>query len=220
MKYDAKNKMGAATLLALVDDGAARLAICDPQYRALLDKMAYGDEGGDKSRQRARARLPQMRESSIRHIVDELGRALAPSGHMALWVDKFTLAEGAWRKWMPEDSPLKLVDLLHWNKLRTGMGRRLRCRSEYLLIFQKPPVRAKGVWTDHRLDDAWMEGADRATHPHAKPIELTRRLILATTKIGDLVLDPAAGGYGVLEACRITRRRFLGCDVATEEDDA
>lgn len=221
MKYDARNKMRAATLLSQVDDRVARLAFFDPQYRGLLDAMAYGNEGKDKSRQRARARLPQMRDGMIRHIIGELERALAPSGHLMLWIDKFTLAEGiVYDRWVGGEPPskLKTVDLLHWNKLRTGMGRRLRCRSEYLLIFQKPPIRAKGVWSDHGIDDTWAEMSDREVHTHAKPVELTRRLIRATTKIGDLVLDPAAGGYGVLTACRLTRRRFLGCDIATEVD--
>ena len=42
-------------------------------------------------------------------------------------------------------------------------------------------------------------------------------MILATTDIGDLVCDPAAGGYSVLEACRETDRNFIGGDITFGE---
>ena len=29
----------------------------------------------------------------------------------------------------------------------------------------------------------------------------------------DIVIDPAAGSFSVMEACRHTGRRFLGCDI-------
>jgi site-specific DNA-methyltransferase (adenine-specific) len=112
---------------------------------------------------------------------------------------------------------LAIVDLICWNKLRNGMGRRARCRSEYLVVAQKKPTRAKGVWTDHRLDDSWPEMSDRSIHPHAKPRQLTERLIRAATKRGDLVVDPCAGSYGVLDACHATGRRFVGCDLVGGE---
>jgi site-specific DNA-methyltransferase (adenine-specific) len=42
---------------------------------------------------------------------------------------------------------------------------------------------------------------------------LQERLIQAVTNPGDIVVDPAAGGYSVLKAARNTERRFLGCDL-------
>ena len=54
-------------------------------------------------------------------------------------------------------------------------------------------------------------------HPHSKPIELQKRLIVATTEEGDYVLDPCSGGYSVLEACQSLNREFIGCDIETEE---
>ena len=50
-------------------------------------------------------------------------------------------------------------------------------------------------------------------HPHSKPIELQRRVIAATTKDGDVILDPASGGFSVLEACKLIGRDFIGCDI-------
>lgn len=50
-------------------------------------------------------------------------------------------------------------------------------------------------------------------HPHAKPMGLEKALISAVTETGDYVLDPCAGGYTVLEACRQTGRNFIGGDI-------
>ena len=76
---------------------------------------------------------------------------------------------------------------------------------------------AKGCWLLHNIPDVWQEKIVK-THPHAKPLELQKQLILATTQPGDTVLDPAAGGYSVLEACRQTGRDFIGGDIAYGED--
>jgi len=54
-------------------------------------------------------------------------------------------------------------------------------------------------------------------HPHEKPVNLNRRLIEAVTEKGDLVIDPCAGGFGVLKICQATRRKFLGCDLNYSE---
>jgi len=38
-------------------------------------------------------------------------------------------------------------------------------------------------------------------------------LIEATTEKGDLIVDPCAGSFIVLEVCQETRREFMGCDL-------
>jgi site-specific DNA-methyltransferase (adenine-specific) len=49
------------------------------------------------------------------------------------------------------------VDLIVWDKDRIGMGYRSRRVSEYCVIFQKQPKRAKGVWKIHNISDVWRE---------------------------------------------------------------
>lgn len=200
---------GYALMRALADREAA-LVILDPQYRAILDRQQYGNEG---ARQKGRAALPQMSDDDIRAIVEEAERVLKPSGHLFLWIDKFTLATCHYRAWLARTSELAVVDLIAWNKLRIGMGRRSRGVMEYLVVVQKEPIRAKRVWTDHGIPDGWPEMQDRGIHPHAKPRQLTERLIRAVTRRGDLVVDPCAGSYGVLAACQDSGRDFCGCDL-------
>lgn len=54
-------------------------------------------------------------------------------------------------------------------------------------------------------------------HPHQKPKELIKALIAATTNEGDLIVDPCAGSFVVLEVCQELNRKFLGCDLTHKE---
>lgn len=208
-KLDKKNLTDGLVLLSEITDSSISTAFFDPQYRGLLDKLQYGNEG--ETRGKARSSLPQMDDETIKKFIHEIDRTLKPTGHLFLWVDKFHLCEGV----MPwsDGTDLELVDMIVWDKNRMKMGWRSRHVSEYIVVFQKKPTKAKDVWTDHNILDIWKEEVVK-THPHSKPVGLQRRLILATTKPGDVVLDPAAGGFSVLEACKDTGRHFIGGDIA------
>lgn len=207
---NARQVMDGYALLRALPENSAKLAFFDPQYRGLLDAMNYGNEG---ERQKKRSQLPQMSEEQIGRWVRRIAQVLKPSGHLVLWTDKWGIGEAKHRDYMRGADELQRVDLLCWNGLRPGNGKRFRCVSQYAVIIQKKPIKAAGCWTDHRMRDCWPEHSDRALHPHAKPAQLLERLIRATTKQGDMVIDPCAGGYGVLEACMLTRRTFIGCDL-------
>jgi site-specific DNA-methyltransferase (adenine-specific) len=201
------NEADGLTLLRALEADSYPLCIFDPQYRGVLDRQKYGNEG---SRQQERSILPQMDEKQIITFIAEISRALMPSGHLLLWVDKFHLCTGI-MPWLT--AQLFIVDLLVWNKKRIGMGYRTRRTSEYCVVIQKAPLRAKGVWRSHDIPDVVDEPLTDRSFTHAKPVGLQIRLIEALTNIRDVVIDPAAGSYSVLEACRRTNRRFLGCDI-------
>ena len=202
-------KMDGLDFLSLLPVAFAPVAFFDPQYRGVLDKLSYGNEG--KSRGRRRSALMQMSESTIAEFIKGIDRALIPSGHLFLWMDKFHLCQG-FKSWL-DDTQLDVVDLVVWNKDRMGMGYRSRRYSEYCVVLQKQPRRAKGVWKIHNIPDVWTEKIIAADHPHRKPVELQKKLIAAVTNEGDIVLDPAAGSFSVMDAVVLQRRTFLGCDL-------
>lgn len=203
-----RNRGDGLKLLRSLEDGEAACVFFDPQYRQGLDKLAYGNEG---ERQKKRALLPQMDALTIRAFLVDIKRVLRPSGHLFWWTDKFHLMT---ESWATDIDLLPVVDLITWEKPRIGMGYRTRRKCEYLVVMQKEPTRAKGVWTDHGIPDVWAERNDLGDqHPHSKPLLLQRRLIEAVTKPGDLVVDPCAGSFSVLVAARQVKRDFLGCDL-------
>ena len=210
LKRNARQQISAVRLLGSLPDRTVALAFLDPQYRAVLDKQGYGNEG---ARQKGRHALKSMSDDDISFLVEEIARVLKPSGHLALWVDKFSIGSGHHLRYFRRAADLRLVEVIHWDKLRMGMGARARCFSEYCVVFQRLPTKAKGIWTNRGFPDSWREYSDRSVHTHAKPYQFTEQFIKTVTKRGDLVIDPAAGGYGVLTACQSTGREFIGGDL-------
>ena len=209
VKLNTRLKMDGLKLLGKLPDAAIPCAFLDPQYRGVLNKLAYGNEG--KGRGKARSSLAQMEYETIAAFVQEIDRVLMSTGHLFLWMDKFELLSG-FRLWMAGTS-LDVVDLVNWDKGRMGMGYRTRRTTEYCVVLQKQPRKAKGVWKIHNIPDTWKEKAPAGKHPHRKPIELQGQLLAAVTNEGDLVLDPCAGDFTVLESCKQHNRNFIGCDL-------
>jgi len=211
LSMDKRQKMDGLSLLKKIDANTIPLVFFDPQYRAILDKQNYGNEG--ENRGKKRAELPQMTEDVIANFIREIERILIPKGHLMLWVDKYILCEG-FNNFI-DGTKFETVDLITWNKDRMGMGYRTRRFSEHLIVFQKPPKRAKEVWRVHDIPDVWTEKIENGSrnHVHAKPVGLQKRLIEAVTNKGDIVVDPAAGGYSVMKSALEVGRHFLGCDI-------
>ena len=105
-------KMEGIQFLKMLNDTSVPVCFFDPQYRGILDKMKYGNEG--KKRGRARASLKQMDDSTIKKFIKEIDRVLCSSGHLFLWIDKFHLCSG-FDFWMDQTS-LETVDMITWDK--------------------------------------------------------------------------------------------------------
>ena len=56
-------------------------------------------------------------------------------------------------------------------------------------------------------------------HPCPVPVKLMERIILMTTKEGDLVVDPFAGSGTTAIACMNTNRRFIGFELSAMYSD-
>ena len=213
LRRNERLRMDGRRLLDALPAGSVSAVFFDPQYRGVLDHLGYGNEG--ESRGHERCALAQMSEETIREFVVGCSRVLADSGHLFLWVDKFHLMENSYAGWA-DGLPLSVVDMITWDKGRMGMGYRSRRQSEYLVVVQKFPKRAKGVWQRHNIPDVWNEKVPRPRNgdcPHPKPVGLQSALIEAVTSPGDWVADPAAGSFSVLDACAATGRTFVGCDL-------
>ena len=209
LKPNTRLKMDGLKLLSHLPTESVPVAFLDPQYRGVLDRMNYGNEG--KSREKRRCSLVQMPEELIGTFIQGIDNVLIPSGHLFLWMDKFHLCQG-FKTWFA-DTRLDVVDLIVWNKDRFGMGYRSRRVSEYCVVLQKYPRKAKGVWKIHNIRDVWLERTKTKDHPHQKPVGLQAELIAAVSNEGDYVIDPAAGSFSVMEAALLRNRNFIGCDL-------
>ena len=210
LELNVRHRMDGLDLMGTLADDAVPAVFFDPQYRGVLDKLSYGNEG--KARGRARSSLVQMTEPVILQFLSEIARVVRPSGHVFLWTDKFHLCSGC-PDWFTE-FPVEVVDLITWDKGRMGMGYRTRRQAEYLLVVQKLPLVVDGGWEGCDVPDFWSEklsGARR--YARQKPIGLQAALIEAVTEPGDLVVDLAAGSFSVMESALSVGRNFLGGDL-------
>jgi site-specific DNA-methyltransferase (adenine-specific) len=148
----------AIELLQSLPSGCTPLVFFDPQHRENLDKLQYGNEG---ARQCERSRLPAMATEYIDECCCQAARVLAPGGYLMKWVNAFQLVQGHHLR----VTNVQCVDVIAWDNLQLGMGYRARRRGDYLVILQKPPIKAKTTWRDHGIPDRWPEKVDSETAP-------------------------------------------------------
>ncbi len=80
-------------------------------------------------------------------------------------------------------------------------------------FIKKPYKQMRSVWA---IGTPKAEEKTFGKHPTQKPLELLKRIILASTNKGDLVLDPFAGSSTTGLAATMFGRKFIGID--TEKD--
>jgi site-specific DNA-methyltransferase (adenine-specific) len=57
---------------------------------------------------------------------------------------------------------------------------------------------------------------EKTPHPTQKPEELLRKLVLASSNVGDLIIDPFLGSGTTAVVAEQLRRRWKGCDISLE----
>ena len=198
----------ALELLSSLESNWVSLVFLDPQYEkvsAVLD-VNYP--------------LVYTTDYQILRILEQIERVLKPSAFCLLWVNKTLLGNDRVPLWLLKTPNLKIVDCLVWYKKNTlGLGSWLRSQAEFCFLVQKFPYNSK-VFKNRSFGNVWAENqlaSSKRKHPHQKPRELIKALIEAMTEEGDLIVDPCAGSFVVLEICRELKREFLGCDLTFKQ---
>lgn len=93
----------------------------------------------------------------------------------------------------------------------------------------RAPATERADWTPHPLGAKAKDVLELPTtcngmgektpHPTQKPEELLRRLVLASSNPGDLVVDPFSGSGTTLVVAEQLGRRWLGCDHTVEHNE-
>lgn len=121
-----KNKINWLDLLDIIEKESIKIAFFDPQYRWVLDKMWYWNEG--IKRWKSRSDLPQMDEEIIEKFIEKIEKVLLPNWYLFLWIDKFHLLEWV-KKWFDNLESLSIVDMITWDKQKIWMWYRTRRKS-------------------------------------------------------------------------------------------
>ena len=113
------------------------------------------------------------------------------------------------------EAGIKFAQLLIWVKTHAVIGRMDYAPQHELIAY--------GWHGTHEF----LKSKDRSVlvcprpnkskmHPSTKPIELIRRLVLNSTRIGDVVFDGFLGSGTTLLACEQTKRICIGVEMDTE----
>ena len=198
----------ALELLSNLENNSVSLIFFDPQYEPVKNVL------------RVDYPLYSQSDYQILRILEQIERILKPSSFCLLWVNKTLLGNDRIPLWLLKTLSLKIVDFLVWHKKNyLGLGTWLRSNAEFCFLIQKFPQSGK-LFKNRSFGNVWEENVlppSKRKHPHQKPKELIKALIVATTENGDFIIDPCAGSFVVLEICQELKREFLGCDLTFKE---
>ena len=76
-------------------------------------------------------------------------------------------------------------------------------------FIKKPSLQMRSVWV---INPPKKEEKKFGKHPTQKPIDLLVRIILASTNVGDIVIDPFTGSSTTGLAAYLNKRKFIGID--------
>ena len=89
-------------------------------------------------------------------------------------------------------------------------------------FFKNSGKQMRSVWHIPESEDIWTVGTPKkeektfGKHPTQKPLELLRRIVLASTNKGNIILDPFAGSSTTGIAAVLNGRKFVGIDTTKD----
>ena len=104
------------------------------------------------------------------------------------------------------------VGLIHWPKKAGAAGGFPRKRDEKPFSASARMVQVGSVWTD--IDRLNQTAKERLGYPTQKPVALLERIIAASSKPNDIVLDAFCGCGTALEAAEHLGRQWIGIDIS------
>lgn len=142
-------------------------------------------------------------------VLDKLGPRLKGTGSAFVFCD-----DESYSVFYPE-CYIRFPGLssLIWNKGRIGMGAPWRHAHEFILHARRADAKWRGSKGETDVLDFTPVPPSKRHHPVDKPDALLRKLLEVTTDVGDLILDPFAGGGSTLSAARAAGRRAIGVEL-------
>jgi site-specific DNA-methyltransferase (adenine-specific) len=209
-----------ANNLPLLDE-SVDLVVTDPPYGI---NYISGAQGVDRKHRNATNETVVVREKFFTEIAND---SLVPTEWLK---DAYRVLKNGsaiyifahWSKWSELESAVKIhgftvKNMIVLNKSNHGMGDlkgSYAPKHELLLFATKGkhvlrfPPRQKDVWDV----PVKFSGAHRL-HPNEKPLKWMVPAILASSDVGQIVLDPFCGSGSTLEAAKENGRDFIGFDI-------
>lgn len=106
----------------------------------------------------------------------------------------------------------KIRHVVVWKKHNFGLGWAFRHQYELIMVLEKgKPHYNLTNFSDVQTCSCIIHNKDN--HPHQKPVDLIEKMILHSSKEGDIVLDPFCGSGSTCVACKQTKRKWIGIEL-------
>lgn len=194
--------------LRAMPEGFADLIVTDPPYRAISG--GKGGEGGRPSGMLSKndGRIFQHNDAPVETWMPLLYRALVSPGHCYVMTNLLNL----WHfRDVAVQSGFKVHNLLIWAKNTCTPNRWYMKDAEYILFLRKGAARS--IYTPGSKMIMRHDTERNRTHETEKPVSLMRDMIVASSRPGQIVLDPFMGTGATGVAATSEGRRFIGCEV-------
>lgn len=109
-------------------------------------------------------------------------------------------------------------NLLTWHKTNPipACGNKYLNDTEYIMFFREKGVKIYGSYETKRTFYTTLRNQEdnmRYKHPTVKPLQIVRNLVVNSTKVGGVVLDPFIGSGTTAVACAKEHRRYIGFEI-------
>lgn len=109
-------------------------------------------------------------------------------------------------------------NILTWHKTNPvpACGNKYLTDTEFILFFREKGVKIYGEYATKKTYYVTpLNTSDKSlyNHPTPKPVSILSNLIINSSKENDIILDPFMGSGSTGEACKITKRNFLGIEI-------
>ena len=142
----------------------------------------------------------------------ECYRVLKPSTHAYVMINGRNLKD---LQVAAENAGFVYQNLLVWKKNNATPNKYFMQNGEFILMLSKRPARSINNLGEQTVFEI-PNYIGNKYHPSEKPVELMKRLIEASSNIGDLVYDPFMGSGSVAKACIELDRQWIGSEIDAE----
>ena len=175
--------------------------------------LLYGKGPGYYWQQPYRPYDQEYVDSFYRHVEPESGRryrlsdATAPGGASPQKRNPFYEFLGVKRYW--RFSEARMQELYEQGRIVQTKPGRVPAQKRYL---DEMPGMPLGTWWDD-IKPLQAQGPERLGYPTQKPLALMTRIVEASSRPGDTVLDPFCGCGTTIDAAQALDRRWIGIDI-------
>ena len=206
--------------LKQLDDESIDLFITDPPYK--LNKTTGSSTSSSKADRWQGNLKAGDKTANIVNVIKfsewlpEVFRVLKENSHCYIWVNDKNLVDLCNEA---EKVGFRLHNILVWKKNNCTPNRWYMKNCEFIVFLHKGrsfPINNLG---DSQLYECDNINGKNKLHPTQKPLEYTNRLILNSSKEGDLILDIFCGSGTTCLSSKLNNRNFIGFEISKEYCD-